>query len=306
MQIIAHNPARLHSFVWMCFAYIGAFFGAWAALGYLQDLDPVWQLAILDVIATLIVFIFSLGFNNSSFYDPYWSVAPPFLLAFWVHPDISPQMDEASRAAWVRIILLAVLTGFWAWRLTFNWARNWQGLRHEDWRYRDFREKTKKWYWLVSFAGFHYFPTLLVFAACLPFMAVVNPRPAEAPLNILDLAASVIMLSAVIIQAVSDEQMFRFRKWGMQSSSEPFTGGLWKYSRHPNYFGECLFWWGVYCFAIAANPEYWWTGIGALGVTALFLFISIPMMEKKHALTKIGYAEYRRSISVLFPRPPRK
>jgi steroid 5-alpha reductase family enzyme len=304
MGTYTSKQAGAQAFLWMFLAYVGAFFGAWTALPYLEGVDPTWQVLILDTVATVIIFIFSLGFNNSSFYDPYWSIAPPFLLGFWMHPDISPQMDLATRAAWIRVLIVAVLVGFWAWRLTFNWARSWQGLRHEDWRYVDFRKKTGAWYWTVSFLGIHYFPTLLVFAGCLPFLALVNPWPSDAPLNVIDLLAATITLSAVIIETIADEQMYRFRHF--QHGEGPMDKGLWGYSRHPNYFGELLFWWGIFLFAIAANPGYVWTGIGALGMTLLFVGVSIPMMEKRQKANKPGYATYQKRVSSLIPWFPSK
>jgi steroid 5-alpha reductase family enzyme len=77
--------------------------------------------------------------------------------------------------------------------------------------------------------------------------------------------------------------------------------GLWRYSRHPNYFGEVSFWWGLYFFGLAANASYWWTIAGPIAITLLFLFISIPMMDKRSKERRPEYAEHMKKISALVP-----
>ena len=81
--------------------------------------------------------------------------------------------------------------------------------------------------------------------------------------------------------------------------------GLWRYSRHPNYFGEILFWISLWLFAMAASPEAWWTGIGALAMIVMFVFASVPMMEERSLARRPGYAEYIRRTSAFIPRPPK-
>jgi steroid 5-alpha reductase family enzyme len=81
--------------------------------------------------------------------------------------------------------------------------------------------------------------------------------------------------------------------------------GLWAYSRHPNYFGEVMFWWGLFFFGLAADPGYWWTLIGPVLITALFIFISIPLMEKRSLEKREGYEEIRQKIPALIPWFPK-
>ena len=84
------------------------------------------------------------------------------------------------------------------------------------------------------------------------------------------------------------------------------SSGLWAYSRHPNYFGEVAFWWGLYLFALAADPGYWWTIVGPCAVTALFLTASIPLMDKRSLDRRPGYAARMESTSALIPWPTRR
>lgn len=82
--------------------------------------------------------------------------------------------------------------------------------------------------------------------------------------------------------------------------------GLWRFSRHPNYLGEITFWWGLFIFGLAADSGYWWTVSGPLVITALFLFVSIPIMEKRHLERRPGYEEHKKKVSVLIPWFPKK
>jgi steroid 5-alpha reductase family enzyme len=83
------------------------------------------------------------------------------------------------------------------------------------------------------------------------------------------------------------------------------TGGLWAYSRHPNYLGEVIFWWGLFLFALATDSDYWWTIIRPVAITTLFVFISIPLVEKRNRERRPGYEEYTKNIPVLFPWFPK-
>jgi len=91
----------------------------------------------------------------------------------------------------------------------------------------------------------------------------------------------------VIIEAVADEQLYPYRT---KIKDKYIDVGLWRYSRHPNYFGEIAFWWGLYIAALGADAqENWWTGVGALSINALFYFYSIPSMEKRTLSRRKGY-----------------
>ncbi len=105
--------------------------------------------------------------------------------------------------------------------------------------------------------------------------------------------------TAIITETVADEQMLRFTK--TRKPGEIMNRRLWRYSRHPNYFGEISFWWGLYFFGLAANYSYWWTIAGPIAITALFLFISIPMMDKRSLERRPEYAEHMKKTSALVP-----
>ena len=151
----------------------------------------------------------------------------------------------------------------------------------------------------MSFLGIHLFPTIMVYLGCLPLYALT--RPGAAGLSWLDGVGMVVLLGAIVLAFVADEQLRAFR-------SDPRTGaavigsGLWARSRHPNYLGEMATWWGLWLFALAAGLEWWWTVVGAVAITVMFVFVSVPMMEKRRLATRAGYAEYREQTPMLVPR----
>jgi steroid 5-alpha reductase family enzyme len=175
---------------------------------------------------------------------------------------------------------------------------------HQDWRYTKLSEDTGVFYWLVSFLGIHLFPTVLVFAGCIPMYFIFQIPD---PVGIIDLLATAIAIGATIIETVADNQLLKFRKEKQQGrASGIMDSGLWGYSRHPNYFGEIMFWVGIFIFSMPVFLDgTYWIVSGAVLMFILFVFISIPMMEKRQ-LQKEGYAEYRKRVSALIPLPSKK
>jgi steroid 5-alpha reductase family enzyme len=144
---------------------------------------------------------------------------------------------------------------------------------------------------------------LVVFLGCLSLYPALSVG--ENSFGPLDGIAIAITAGAIIIEATADEQLLRFvRK--KQQPGQIMATGLWAYSRHPNYFGEITFWWGLFLFGLAADSGYWWTVVGPLAITALFLFVSIPMMEKRNMERRPAYEERRKKVSALIPWIPKK
>ena len=277
-------------------AYAAAAAVALAAGWAARDLHPLVVVLVADLAATGVVFGFSLAADNSSIYDPYWSVLPPLVaLYWWLQPG-------AASGSTVRPLIVSGLVLAWAARLTFNWARRWEGLGSEDWRYRDFRTQWGRGYWVGSFFGIHLVPTLIVYLACLPFWPV--SAAGSQPVGLLDLAAAVVTTGAILIETAADEQLQRFLT-GPREPGQLLDTGLWAYSRHPNYFGEVAFWWGIWLFGLAAAPAFWWTVVGPLVMTALFVLISIPMIDRRSLVRRPAFADYSRRVSSLLPWLPK-
>jgi steroid 5-alpha reductase family enzyme len=277
--------------LWVALAYTIAFGVAWVAASITRE-ESLWmRVTVADVAATVAIFAFSYTFNNTSMYDAYWSVAP-MAIAGWLFVR-SPHGTEDPRN-----LLVCALVMLYGLRLTINWVRGWPGLHHQDWRYEDFRRNTGKWYWMVSFWGLHFFPTVMVWLGCVPLLFAQVEQ--DMPLRWLDLVAAAVTFLAVAIELVADEQMRAFRN-DPQNKGKTMTSGLWAYSRHPNYVGETLFWVGLALFGIAASPAHWyWCLPGCTAMFLMFQFASIPMMEKRSVLNRPGYAEATKGIPKYF------
>ena len=273
-------------------SYILCFAAAHLSYPFVHHYHPIITAVILDVIATVVIFLFSMAYRNSSFYDPYWSVIPIPIVFYWA------LLPEASDANFIRQVLVIGLVLFWAIRLTFNWVRRWHGLKDEDWRYVDLKNQSGKAYWLVSLTGIHLFPTILVFLGLLPtYPALVQN---SAPIGLIDIIATVVTFGAVMIELISDEQLRKFLVYHKKGPEDFLATGLWKYSRHPNYHGEVLFWVGLFLFSLSGTPFQWWYASGAIAMLLLFNFISVPMIDKRMKARKPAYAEYMRKTSPLF------
>ncbi len=291
------DRARARSFGIVAIAYALAGVAAWLVATRLADDWAAWRaLLAADVAATAVVFAFSVATGNSSVYDPYWSVAP-MVIAPWLVAHAAPDVPALRR------VVVVALVCAWGARLTWNWARGWQGLAHEDWRYVEIRGKTGPAYWPVSFVGIHLMPTIWVYLGSLSLIpALSTGAHAIGPL---DLAACAVTLGAIALEAIADQQLRAFRTSG-PPPGEIMARGLWRWSRHPNYLGEIGFWWGLYLFALAADPDAWRAIAGPLSITLLFVFVSVPMLDRRSVARRAAYRDHMAQVPGLVPRPWRR
>ncbi len=280
---------RTASLTVIIFVYILAAFCGLFTYNYLTDIYSLsYQLAIFiaDVLATIVVFIFSLIFKNASVYDPYWSVQPPVILG------IALAKLDSDNPLLGCLLFAAVL--FWALRLTANWIYNFESFEYQDWRYVMLKEKTGMFYPFVNLMGIHMFPTCVVYLCILPAVTAVAEEAAFQPLCLVFIILS---LLAAVFQGLADIQMQRFRASG---DGGFIRTGLWKHGRHPNYACEILMWWGIgLASVVALGWQNWYLLAGAALNTLMFLFISIPMADKRQS-RKPGFEEYKKATRMLF------
>ena len=277
------KESRALSFVALALIYAAATV-AGVTVYRAAELDFWLSLLIADAVATVVIFIFSLIFENASVYDPYWSVQPPvILIAFAV-----------GRGLNLFGALLITVVSFWAARLTANWAYTFHGLNHQDWRYTMLNEKTGAFYPVINFVGIHMVPTLVVYGCILPAVYAIREGLSA---NLFSIAFLCLSLGGAIMQGVADIEMHSYRK---NRESAFIRRGLWKYSRHPNYLGEILMWWGVGLSVVSADPSRWCLLAGAVANTLLFLTVSIPMADRRQA-RKAGFDEYKQQTRMLLP-----
>ena len=293
MERPAFTQSRAGSLIYVTLVYLVAVPLAWQTFSA-SGLSPLWAMAAGLYAAAIVCFLAMLPVRNGSVFDAYWSILPPAAAGYFAALSALP--DWSLRQ-------IAVLTVVWAWaiRLTLNWARGFPGLHHEDFRYLDLYKSTPAPRWAVQLVLVDLFPTLQIVLGCLPLYPAL--ALAGTGFGWLDGLALAIGIAATVIELVADEQMRSFVR-----TREPgghMETGLWRYSRHPNYFGEMLFWTSLWLFALAAAPTYWWTGIGVAAMLLMFLLASIPMMDTRSRARRPGYADYEARTSALLLWPPK-
>jgi steroid 5-alpha reductase family enzyme len=284
--------SRLQSYLIITLCYMAA---ALVGMWVFQALSTALWLSLLiaDLAATLLIWMLSQLLNNASVYDPYWSVQPPIILLLTLIFLGEPNLGS---------ILLVIAVAFWGARLSINWMITFHGLHQQDWRYDLLKQKSGWCFPLVNLLGIQVMPTIIVYACLLPgFFYLVR----GGGMNIGTVAGLVLILGGALLEMVADYQMQQFRQ-NRQERSELMRSGVWRHSRHPNYLGEIIVWWGVYLVMLSIFPELWYLGIGALVNTLLFLLISIPLAENHLATYKAGYEAYLQETHPLLPFPKRK
>jgi steroid 5-alpha reductase family enzyme len=282
--------SRATGLVIVALAYVVALAVAIAVGWALRERSPLVITAAADVAGTAAVFAFSVLCNNSSVYDPYWSVAPIPIVLYWF------SLNQGEPV--LRSFLALGLVCLWGLRLTANWVARWRGISDEDFRYAEIRGRTGRFYWPASFVSIHLMPTIWVGLGLLPLFPAL--ATAGRPFGWLDVLAVIVTLGAIAIEAVADLQLRRFLRRRTDESAVLQTG-LWGICRHPNYLGEVSFWWGLYLFGIAASPSWAWSGFGPLSITLLFVTVSIPWMDRRMASRHPAWTERMRTSPALIP-----
>lgn len=280
--------SRSRSFLAIGGSYLVCIVAALAAAATFDD--PYADLIVGYAVSVTILYVISQIAVNGSTFDAWWSVLPP-VMAVWFAVTIDDTSD-------VRRWLVAGCTVLWGVRLTANWAIGWPGLHHEDWRYVKLYADAPMPRWLVSLTSVHVFPFVVVTLGSLPMVAA-SSIPGRG-VGVLDILAVLMILAGVALEHFADVDLRRFNR--TKQPGDVLDIGLWSRSRHPNYLGEMLWWWGLFLFALAADPGSWWTGVGALTMTIMFLTASIPFAEKRSQERRPGWSEYCERTPLLIPR----
>ena len=258
----------------------------------LSDMNLLLRFLIMDVVTTVVIFMFSWFFDNASIYDPYWSVLPQVMV-------IILALDGSS-FHWTSYIMIALIE-LWGMRLTLNCLIRFKDLTHQDWRYTHFKETHPKLWPLINLGGIHLVPTLVVYLLMLPVAAyfeAVNNNLVTNNFNVSSILAIVISIVGILFELIADIQSGYYRK---KYPNQLLNKGLWKVSRHPNYFGEIIFWFGIFLLMLSIRENYWVLVLGPIVNLLMFSFISIPLMEKRMLKKYPDYKEYIENTNVLLP-----
>ena len=227
--------------------------------------------------------------RDVSVVDSLWSLF--FLLAVMVYVG-------TTEATGPRTWLVAAMVTVWALRLSvYITVRN-HG-EPEDHRYQAIRRNNEPRFWLKSLFIVFLLQGFLAWVICLPALAAVSGQTTPGPLDFIGVA---LWLVGMYFEVVGDWQLARFRRAKREAGAVLDTG-LWRYTRHPNYFGEALLWWGIYLIALSAGA--WWTVFAPLMMTFLLLRVSgVALLEKDIADRRPAYREYIRRTNAFFPGRP--
>lgn len=256
----------------------------------LPSIPVLWRIFLGDVAATIFVWLTGIALKTASTYDPYWSVQTVTIGIFLLVDSNSWNLGN--------VIFTAALL-IYSIRLTLNFVSTFDNLEYEDWRYKKLRKQTGSFFYLVDLFGICLLPTAVVFFASIPYFNYL--------LNNFDFSGQelfgiFLILLCVFIEYVSDKEMHEYIR-NRKSRSSICRRGLWKNTRHPNYFGEIGVWGGVLLVYAVVYPGDWLAYIGFILVYLLFRFISIPMAEVHYSSYKTGYKKYKRETFALLILP---
>jgi len=250
------------------------------------------EAALLLVLLTALWAI-SLPLRDSSIVDVFWGSG--FVAVAWLGFALADGSAD-------RRLLLAALVTVWGLRLTAHLAR--RNLGHgEDRRYAEMRRRAGERWPLRSLFVVFWLQAALIWVVSLP-VTVAMSEATPAGLGALDWAGTALWAVGFAFETVGDLQLSRF-KADPANRGAVMDRGLWRYTRHPNYFGDFCVWWGVWLIALAAGAP--WTAIGPLAMSVLLIRVSgAAPLERSLVRRREGYADYVARTSGFFPLPPRR
>ncbi len=240
------------------------------------------------------LWLISLLLKDSSIVDIFWGTG--FVITAWFYFFLTPDGFAARK------LLIVILTTIWGLRLSIHiLLRNWG--HGEDYRYQQWRQEAGSNWWWRSFFKVFLLQGALMWIISAPLLAAQsNPNPAR--LIWLDYLGAILWGIGFFFEAVGDWQLARFRA-NPDNKGKLLNTGLWRYTRHPNYFGDAAQWWGFYLIATAAGG--YWTIFSPIIMTLLLRRVSgVTMLEKSLKESKPGYKEYVETTNPFIPWFPHK
>jgi len=250
-----------------------------------------YLLALYAILAIgFVAWLFSVAKHDVSFVDSLWSLF--FVVAAFVFADATVSLSD-------RGLLVTALVVIWGLRLSlYITARNWGEA--EDYRYQEIRANNEPGFAFKSLYIVFGLQGVLAWVVALPLLPAIT---SAAPLSVLDAVALGMWLLGFVFEAGGDFQLSKFRK-DPANQGRVMDRGLWRLTRHPNYFGDFCIWWGFYLFAVSAGG--WWSVVSPILMSLLLLKVSgVAMLEKTIKERRPEYAGYVRTTNAFFPGPRR-
>jgi steroid 5-alpha reductase family enzyme len=251
-------------------------------------------IAAITIAAVMVTtWIISLVIKNASIVDIVWGAG--FAVTSWV---LAATVDGNSG----RQLLLAVMVGLWGMRLALYLAK--RNIGHgEDWRYKAMRKKKGKNFGVISLVTVFGLQGVLMWTVSLPvILGTADDSPGVGPIAVMGI---MLWLVGLTFEAVGDYQLAKFKK-DPSNATKVMDKGLWSLTRHPNYFGDALLWWGIGIVGAETGSGIFGL-VGPLVMTFFLLKVSgVPMLERSLSRRREGYADYVAKTSGFIPRPPKK
>lgn len=240
----------------------------------------------------IIMWVVSVAARDASIVDPFWGVS--FVVLAWVSFAVGG--DPGTRQ-----LLTALLVSMWGLRLSvFLAARNLG--RGEDYRYRAMRRRWGRWFPLVSLGTVFILQAALAWIVSLPVQVAMLHSNG---LGWISVGGAALWLIGLLFETIGDWQLARF-KAGEENAGKVMDRGLWRYTRHPNYFGDFCVWWGLFAVAVS-DTSMMWTVVGPIVMSILLLKVSgVALLERTITARRPGYADYAARTSAFIPMPPRR
>lgn len=253
------------------------------------DLTLLASTLALVTAVMLALWLLSLLLRDASIADLCWG--PGFAMVGWSSAALTENWS------W-RPILVDVLVTVWALRLALHLFARHHG---EDSRYRSMRDRYGDRFPVVSLVTVFLLQGLLLWIVSWPVQAV--HAGSSRAFGAADLLGASIWLAGLVVESIADAQLARFKR-DPANSNRVMDSGLWRYSRHPNYFGDCMAWWGIGTIALGQGA--WWALVGPVAMTVLLVKVSgVELLESTIVTRRPGYRDYIAKTSAFVPWPPR-
>jgi len=253
-----------------------------------------FQASLIILALVTLLWIWSIFIKNVSIVDIFWGFGFVVVNAFYVF--ISGELNA-------RKILILTLVTIWGLRLTIHLA--WRNIgKGEDFRYQEFRRSYgPERYWWFSFFQVFLLQGALIMIVSLPLLGI-SSSTSTGDLNALDYIGILVWLVGFTFEAGGDYQLARFKS-NISNKGKVLQTGFWKYTRHPNYFGDAAVWWAYAIFSVAAGS--YWQIVGSIVMTVLIIKVSgVSLLERTLKDTKPQYKDYIQKTNSFFPWFPKK
>lgn len=263
---------------------------------------PFLVVLLLQSMGVLIIFIFSLILKNYKIINLFIGICPFFMALLYAY--LRGNINESF------VLIILIITFIYMVRYILYFYYTFISLKHNDEKIIRLQEKFKSKFFFVNLFIIHILPAIITFIAILPaflyieFLVPIGGAVKYAP-TIATIFAIFISVVGIVIIIISDIQLISYRN-KPANNGLVCEHGLWKISRHPNYFGEIVFWLGIYLMLSSLNTPYWVLFISPVFMLLYYSFIVIPINEKYMLSQYAAYQSYKKKTNMLLIYPPRK